>query len=180
MSYIRCTSNPEDLYVYGSSEGIEFCWSPKDQTQEAFDAASMIAKYEDVWDLIKILHKHYNTFYESHPIQCGDLKIEEVHYSFEEQREVPNDEWQATMFHIDNPLPTESQVKLTIGDKFVYMYRVTWRYLYENLLTDWKYENKKPRANRQAYKLSTRRNSCKCISHRRTYYRTRGIRYYPR
>ena len=162
MSYIRCTSNPEGLYVYGSSFGIEFYWSPKDQTEEAFNAAFMIAKYKDVWDLIKILNKHYDTFYESHPIQCGDLRIEEVHYSFEQKREVSNEEWKATLLRVDNSFPTESQVKITVDNKYTYMYRVTWRYLYNNLLADWKHENKQPGANRQACKLSTRR---RCHAH---------------
>ncbi len=173
MSYIRCTSNPEGLYVFGSVSGyMEFYWNWYDES------CSANANYEDIWGLIKLLHKDGDAFWLDHPIKYGDVKIEEVLYSFEEKREVSDEEYDKRVFDFDNPFPTELQVKLTIGDKSIYMYETTWRYLYNGLLADWKYENKQPGANRQAHKLSARQHCHTHINRGWAYYRTRRVRHY--
>lgn len=36
MSFIRCGSSPEGLYVFGSEEGIEFYWWNGDRSRVCF------------------------------------------------------------------------------------------------------------------------------------------------
>lgn len=50
MSYIRCLSNPEGLYIYGSSAGLEICFPAVDNRKTIICNNSDFEKFVRKWD----------------------------------------------------------------------------------------------------------------------------------
>ena len=69
MSYIRSTSNPESLYIFGSFQNIEIMWNKGEERFHKY------ASFEDFYLLMdKYIGASYNSIVQ---IVAGDLTLEE-------------------------------------------------------------------------------------------------------
>ena len=133
MSYIRCASNPEGLYVFESSEGLEFY---TDKTISADDR--ILVNPKDFKCFFKKILKLDNYIIEK-PIKYKNISIKEVNVSIHKKTKklkIWNKEPSfKTMF---GTLKNESKYDwrtlhcLTINGRNILMYKVTWDYFYNN------------------------------------------------
>lgn len=117
MAYIRATSNPESLYVYESAAHINFSW--KDYKDEHQQASGPI----DLWQQF-----------------CKDLKPNDyfaIRFAwFNKKIGIVLDKW-------DGDSNTNATRELTVGDKKIYMWDVTWESLLSSIRMRYPKEDKK-------------------------------------
>jgi hypothetical protein len=133
MSYIRSGSNPEGLYVFQSSEGLEFYTS---KTTSADNR--ILVSPKDFQHFIKKIIKLNNYIIEK-PIKYKNISIKEVNVSIHKKTrklKIWNKEPSfRTMFGTlkrDSKYEWRNLHCLTIGGKNILMYKVTWDYFYNN------------------------------------------------
>lgn len=133
MSYIRCTSNPEGLYVFESTEGLEFY---TDETNSADDR--ILVNPKDFKNFIKKILKLDNYILDR-PIKYKNISIKEVSVSIHKKTgklKIWNKEPSFRIMF--GTLKHKSKYEwrtlhcLTIGGRDILMYKVTWDYFYNN------------------------------------------------
>lgn len=121
MSYIRCWSNPEKLYIWGDEKNATIAEGTKETWNIPLDVFN---------GLIKKFHRRYHDY----PCEYKRAQVEEV-WVYEGDVEVTDEV---------NPILTRSErkIKLSYDDctgvevecNYVIMYDVTWEYIvYSNL-----------------------------------------------
>jgi len=135
MSYIRCTSNPEGLYVFESTEGLEFS---TDETTSADDR--ILVDPKDFKNFIRKILKLDNYITEK-PIKHKNISIKEVSVSIHKKTgklKIWNKEPSFKVMF--GTLKNKSKYKwdtlhcLTINGKNILLYKVTWDYFYNSYL----------------------------------------------
>jgi hypothetical protein len=135
MSYIRCTSNPEGLYVFESTEGLEFS---TDETTSADDR--ILINPKDFKNFIRKILKLDNYIIEK-PIKHKNISIKEVSVSIHKKTgklKIWNKEPSFKVMF--GTLKNKSKYKwdtlhcLTINGKNILLYKVTWDYFYNSYL----------------------------------------------
>lgn len=140
MAFIRCTSNPECLYVFDSISGaIEFYWQDSKGRQQ-----STYCTRKAWYELARKLGDYYEIGDE--PIKTRELEVRETEFNFRTRRELRREGWSTKRFfkYKDNK-HTHCQIALTISPNRVwksekpitiFMYPVTWRYMMGNVAED--------------------------------------------
>lgn len=115
MSYIRCTSNPENLYVFENTDKqIEFMWGEYD-----FNENSIKTNSKNFKDFMRKVKKVYGY------IRHKNISVREIRFN-------------RTLNKIENKEPNWEKyyydllVCLKINKKKILMFEVTWRYFYNN------------------------------------------------
>jgi hypothetical protein len=135
MSYIRCGSNPEGLYVFESTEGLEFY---TDETTSADDR--ILVDPKDFKNFIRKILKLDNYIIEK-PIKYKNISIKEVSVSFHKKTgklKIWNKEPSFRVMF--GTLKNESKYKwetlhcLTINGRNILLYKVTWDYFYNSYI----------------------------------------------
>ncbi len=139
MSYIRSTSNPESLYVFGSiSDLIEFYWNIQDKQLIAY------ASYDDWKALAEAFYKDPDLDLYDGALKFGALTVKWVWY--DEERDVIEADFGDTnydpKFFTNEVRSVHLRICLSFGNKFAdgdygaYEYRddlvmwgTTWEYL---------------------------------------------------
>jgi len=147
MSYIRSTSNPEKLYIVGSVDGILCIY---------YDFGCISCKTKDFKALIRKIMKEYGCI-EEEKIHYKDLSVQEVHIFDDNNEEVPKECVGILSFNRESNF----KICLSVGDKKVFMYYVTWRYIYENFKWEIEHERKQRKQRKRNAKKGVRRTSKK-------------------
>lgn len=117
MSYIRSTSNPEELYIFSSGKEVEVHQGPE-----------LIGKLPT--KVMNGLIKKY--IKKNQPDKCKHkgAKVEEVWVILDDDRTILQEKGD-DKFSLDEAKKgnTEVMTKLSYGDWEVYMYYVTWYYI---------------------------------------------------
>jgi len=108
MSYIRSGSNPEGLYIVGTSKDVEVMEGSKDVWHIPYKVFNGLIKKYDA--------KNYE------PCSYGDAKIEEVWVCKDNCEILEND-------LTGEQQPIKSKMKLTYKEHYIYMWYVTWVYI---------------------------------------------------
>lgn len=144
MAWIRCTSNPEGLYVFESALGIEFFWDDSCGRQ-----CIAYCTHKSWYGLFRKLEKvdGYPPWEEDEkPTKCGELEVCEITYDFTKHRRVTNLTTKES-FELSQKHVIRGQVALTISPNpktkskkpvTIYMYPVTWQWMARNVLSDLK------------------------------------------
>jgi hypothetical protein len=133
MSYIRCLSNPERLYVIHHIDGyIEIMYNFRESCQSIrcnLDDWEAMIKYFDKQDIGWASSFEPN----EEPLRFGSISIREVRVLSH-----------TNILYEDNPIIEDSiegmiarteleyKIELTVGDKKIYLWAVTWAYLIRN------------------------------------------------
>ena len=121
MSFIRCTSNPEGLYVYGCVGGTT-CWSTRK-------------------DNIHIPNSIWIRFIKSIPRWNADhkrgcLEIKEVYIRHKKKQSATDKEF---LWHRGN----YKYVLYYRGKEVTRMWTTTWKYIYNNMIATYEHEKNK-------------------------------------
>ena len=135
MSYIRCLSNPEGLYIYLSTEGhidIAHCLKPPFRSKEKnptfpgmmvippkifFEACHRWDHGPDQW---------------VGPVKVGDLLVEERHIYEDDGTKVPSD-WRPFRKG-RKERPTSYRILFKYKSQYIMLWRVTWHYVVANVV----------------------------------------------
>jgi len=135
MSYIRCGSNPEGLYVFESVEGLEFY---TDETISADDR--ILTNPKDFKNFIRKILKLDN-YIADRLIKYKNISIKEVSVSIHKKTGKLKIWNREPSFRIMfGTLKHKSKYEwrtlhcLTISGKNILMYKVTWDYFYNSFL----------------------------------------------
>jgi hypothetical protein len=130
MSYIRSGSNPESLYVFGGSLGIEFYW--RNSKGEYEDALCSEDDWNGFWEIFRA--DEYAEPDTDKPITFGSLSVQEVVYDFDNHQVLPE------YPHIDQTFGKVRNlaflIQLKIGDKAVNMWKTTWQYIAQDAIAE--------------------------------------------
>ena len=141
MSFIRCTSNPENLYIWGGDE-VHFSWS--DPGEENNQQAS--CSYDDFYGLARLVIKDGEWPYiGDEDIVCGDLTLTHVDYCKVRKIEVKEDIFESWEKKEKGEADVHNYICLRIGDKNLYMYLVTWDYLLRSIIDHLKWQERESR-----------------------------------
>lgn len=132
MSFIRCLSNPEGMYVFGSTSGVEFYsgqgWHLSNIGPDREPDRGMIVPYNVFYKACKLAE--YVTADE--PVEVDGFKIEEQVIYTKTGRLVPNRPFTvASMKRRMSGRAAETMwaIKVSYKGKYVFMWRVTWDYI---------------------------------------------------
>lgn len=134
MSYIRCLSNPEGLYIYSSSEGVQIhhCLRYPMATEGTGHLDNTITIKEEK-DFFRACHLWDHGPHAWHgPVKVGKLSLQEVHIFERTAKKVPKD-WD----HVDRKnwkAKTRFSVCLQYGKHYIMLWRVTWQYVVANVV----------------------------------------------
>lgn len=134
MSYIRCLSNPEGLYAYGS--GDNQVWTHIDEAYSSKGHQGTMTLPEDkLTAAIRAFHKTYDQ-----PVEVGGIKIAEVHV-YQDTLEDTGEEWKGLeqlRKRLDGMPVRESRygIRLEYEGKWFLLWRVTWDYFARGFLRD--------------------------------------------
>jgi len=141
MSYIRCTSNPEGLYVIQEARDIVFWWRPSG-SKEA-EICTYEARYNGkaFKSFMKKMKKSDGFIYHK-GIKYKDISIREVTALYKKRDRYQNkivnileeDEFPDDYNEIYDKYTTKHLVCLQIKDKQILMYDVTWKYFYNSYI----------------------------------------------
>lgn len=139
MSYIRSSSNPEGLYVFGTYGGIEIycnqivedngcskciCTNSKDWNA----MCKSLSSDEYLWDLLE--------FNGEECLRFGDISLREVWYNEDENKVITSNELQIIQKNWLTGGPEvnyHNAIELGIGNDKIYLWRTTWFYLVDSI-----------------------------------------------
>ena len=144
MSYIRCLSNPEGLYIYGGADGVWINHNvrPPLASKKADDGCSphFIVPQRD-FDQVGL--KWDKGWAHDERVRSGKLVAQEVHVYLDTGRPVERD-WHKRIFRETNKVterrPSAFFIKLSYGRRFVMLWRVTWQYVVRSIVEHNKWE----------------------------------------
>lgn len=133
MSYIRCLSNPEGLYIYSSSEGVmvHHClkkpWASSGTGQ--LDQTMVINEK----DFFRVCHlwDHGPKAYFG-PVASGKLKVFEQDVFEKDGSPVPKDFDFLDKFNRNKR--SHYVIRLQYGKHYIMLWRVTWQYVVANVV----------------------------------------------
>lgn len=129
MSYIRSTSNPEELYIYSSGKYVHITHN----VNKPFSSGKKSPQEDDMTIPTYIFEnalRKYKRRYRVLPISYRDLKIEEVHLYKDNGKKVPVNLTVKKYFEASEKRGgTLFQIKISYKNKFVCMYKTTWDYI---------------------------------------------------
>lgn len=134
MSYIRCLSNPEGLYVWADTRGTVTL-----NYNVGKGLASPAAKPRDPaqFSLPRHVFEHVARRWEANgregPVEFRGCRVEEV-YVFRKTGKVVPDEERTIERTIMDSRRRETLVRFSYGESFVHMWRVTWAYIVANVV----------------------------------------------
>ena len=141
MSYIRCLSNPEGLYIYGDGSGILI----------HYDGGSM---YVPEKDFHKVGLEYVRYHWAEHGMRSGDLVVREVEvirgtdmvYFEPRHKKLGIAEVWGHRKYLDGPR-TDHKVLFSYKGKSFIMWRVTWDYIAQSIknYVEWEENRKKKR-----------------------------------
>jgi len=113
MSYIRSSSNPENLYIWGDEEDVYISIGSNVELKKV--------PIKTFNGLLKKYHKNF------HKVPCAfkSLKIEEVWVKVDDKQYVLGEVGEK----IFDDLKTEVRMKLSYENWHIYMWFVTWEYI---------------------------------------------------
>jgi hypothetical protein len=124
MSYIRCTSNPENLYSWDDIDGnIYFNWTDRKGNHREISANSKVFKQFMVG--LKIM----DGYVMSEPLTHQDISIREIMYNVNRNyicKKFPYENGKFPKYKFDH------LICLQIGKEKLLMYDVTWKWFYDN------------------------------------------------
>lgn len=131
MSYIRSTSNPEQLWVWedSSEKKLMFSWKNSNPQENPFETYCSLSDFKT---FMRKVFKKDNYLQDNEVIKHKTISIEEVWYSNKTnkiwRKELPrkNKTWRTHNF--------ECLICLTVNGKQILMYDVTWKYLYSQYI----------------------------------------------
>lgn len=138
MSYIRCLSNPEALYIYGDCSGyvnISHGVKPPLSSGRDFRIPNR--------DFHRVGKKWADWCDEESGIKSGHLKVQEINVYRDTGKPVGR-EWRKNYFH-KKQRPTDFLVRISYKRDFVFLWRVTWEYVVHSIVDHIKFyrEHKK-------------------------------------
>lgn len=152
MSYIRCLSNPERLYIWGDVDGhVHVTWI---DSQDAHQHARVKQSH---WDGLfrKLLKDEFrDPRWSEQPISHGDLTVQEVTFSWHRHKpvgpRVSQRMLKASMQascdlydkkitkeeceRIDRENDTDFLIEMNVAGKKCYMWAVTWEYIKDSAI----------------------------------------------
>lgn len=126
MSYIRATSNPEMLHIFGDSKLIEIYTGLRNSPLCNFENLAVPGK--DFFELIK-KYSDEQPMLDDPPVTVDDLTVAE-HIIYEDDASIVDS------VKFDDPRPSRIINKLSYKDKYICMWRVTWMYIVHNVMEE--------------------------------------------
>lgn len=131
MSFIRCLSNPEGLYVWSDVDGTVHIHyggrkRPKPPLSKGDD---MCVPYRD---FMRACQKWDGW---EDDVRVNGFRIKEEHVYLKTGKPVPNmDRWKKVSAYCDHMKknPAEFLIRVSYKGNFVYLWRVTWQYVVSN------------------------------------------------
>jgi hypothetical protein len=139
MSYIRCHSNPEGMYIYGNADGmIEIYsgrgWHLSNIGPDQEEDRGMYVPGKTFYEMCKKAN-HPSIYDEESPYEIDGFRVEEVLIYLKTGKRVPNrGEKISKNFFSKRAAETIYAIKLSYKHKYVFMYLVTWEYIRRNAL----------------------------------------------
>lgn len=136
MSFIRCTSNPERLYVWSGDEGVTINWAGRGAPKPPF------AKGEEIVVPWKTFYKaavQWDDFQESN---YRGFRVKEMHLFWDTGKLVPGS------YDILTAKPrreTDFLYRISYKDKFVFVWKVTWAYVVHQVIEQVENDQKRRR-----------------------------------
>jgi hypothetical protein len=131
MSYIRCLSNPESLYIWEDgthaniSHGVP---GPLSSSKERDGDPALFLIPTDVWrEGLKLWHDKYGE-----PIDHEGMAVREEHIHLDTAELVPE---QTILEMLDDRREAGYRIRLEYKGEYVYLWRVTWEYVVGNRKT---------------------------------------------
>lgn len=129
MSYIRCGSNPEGLYVFESGSGLEFWW-----TDEKDQQRKVICKPSTFKQFMKKLFKQDGYLYEK-PVVHKNISAQEVFVDTTKKKKYKIFKEEVYIEQmLGGKIKWHIWVCLKIDKIKILMWPVTWRYFYNNYI----------------------------------------------
>jgi hypothetical protein len=158
MSYIRCLSNPEGLYIWAQSNGeVHISHNVRPPLASAwerlplprFTRGKIVAtkRMYDAPPTIVVPWRHFKATclqwdrHEGYPrhnhTNRGGLVVEEQHIYTSTGKLVPKNSSLAKTFKkVSDKTRTEILIRLGYRNQFLFMWRVTWMYVVRNVAED--------------------------------------------
>lgn len=127
MSYIRCLSNPEALYIWGDCQGyvnISHCVKPPLSSGRQFRIPTK--------DFHRVGKKWSEWCDEEKGIRLGHLRIQEIHVYRDTGKPV-GPEWMKN-FLKKKKREADFLVKVSYKRDFVFLWKVTWKYVVDSIV----------------------------------------------
>lgn len=135
MSYIRCTSNPESLYIYSDVGGfISFTW--KDDSGIHQEAECSPEDWQDFWSKLKNDEDLFDCLDDDEEIRAGTLAVRKTWYDRTNHVKLKTGN-----VDFQDGRNIDHLVELIVGGKSIFMYLTTWRYLAENSLSEFRWSS---------------------------------------
>lgn len=135
MSYIRCLSNPEGLYIWSDGKMICICHSLQDSIFSNFPAQKMSPFFAISHDLFhEAVRKWWDAFGDD--IVYKDVIIKEEHIHLDDGSIVPLiKSTKAALEQLNLPhRQTRFVIRLEYKGQFIRMWFVTWQYIVNNVI----------------------------------------------
>lgn len=135
MSYIRCTSNPENLYVFESVDGLHFYFG-EERSKTPINSRKQMHVCVDpkvFQQFIKKLQKKLWIGYEN-PVVHKNISIRDIIIAYKKDKRyvIKKLNWKGDNSDYDNYDDVVHLVCLQIDKTNICMWKVTWDYLYNN------------------------------------------------
>ena len=130
MSYIRCGSNPEGLYVFESVyDGLEFWWIDEKNKQRKISCKPSVFK-----QFMKKLSKQHGYVYHK-PLAYKNISIREVivNVTNKKKYKILKKEMSVKQM-LDGKIKWHIWVCLKIGETEILMWTVTWECFYDSYI----------------------------------------------
>ena len=133
MSYIRCLSNPERLYIFGDGLGLDritVIHSVKPPMATAYPDKANSAMFHIPW---KAFHAVCRRWQESGDggVRLGGIRVREVFVYLDTGKKV----WRRVGLREDGrSRPVEYMIRFEYKEHFFHMWRVTWEYVVHNVV----------------------------------------------
>lgn len=118
MSYIRCLSNPEGLYIWNDGKNVSITHSVKYPQSSRVSFPPVPQKYFDA----ALAKWHKNPF---GPINYRGIEIKEEHVYSKSFRPVRGE----PKWWLRKTAPTQFMIRLSYKNAYIYMWRVTMEYI---------------------------------------------------
>jgi len=129
MSYIRCLSNPEGLYVYGDGKDVNFHWCVK----PPFASPGGMKIPHDIFTKAG---QKWADQYCSERVSVRGFVIEEVHVYEKNAKKVGEMSRQWVKQYLKDKRPTRSGWKLSYRGKFIILWPVTMHYMMDRFVNE--------------------------------------------
>jgi hypothetical protein len=135
LSYIRCLSNPEGLYAYGS--GDNQVWIHIDETYSSKGHQGTMSIPQD---LLTAAIRAFDEEYDQ-PIEVGGIRIHEAHVYEDKLEEEVGENWSGLeqlrrRADGEEVRSTRFGIKLEYDGKWMLLWRVTWEYFARGFTRD--------------------------------------------